>query len=264
MIMVVESEKKMKPFAVQIFRVCAALFMFASLALVPFASAGEPTSEHGSVDAGPRSKKHTFTFHRSLRVEDEARALSKLKDLAAPKGIAYRQRDGLPQWELSTAGTATNNDVASSAEKATLIAFVEANKALLPPKTIAVYEAVDALLGEGTYWCVRLFDEDAIVQKTDIQDARIITDPDTNMPMVSLTLTASGARRFELFTAEKRDYMRHGVDRLSIVLDDALIMEAVVQSEIPGGHVQISFGGSDREKNLIESEALMDILMTTP
>lgn len=68
----------------------------------------------------------------------------------------------------------------------------------------------------------------------DVQNAVLNVDTDTNRPLVMITLTASGAQRFEELTRR----VVHA--RLAILLDGNAISMPLVREPIPNGHVMLT------------------------
>lgn len=75
-----------------------------------------------------------------------------------------------------------------------------------------------------------------ILRENDVESAKATSDPQTSTPIVSITLGAGGAQRFE-------DATRANVKkRLAIVVDGQVMSAPVVQSAIGGGRLQITLG----------------------
>ena len=70
-----------------------------------------------------------------------------------------------------------------------------------------------------------------------ITDARVMPDPQTNQPFVSLTLDGQGAKLFGDLTAANVG------KNMAIVLDDVISSAPRINDRIPGGRVSITMGG---------------------
>jgi preprotein translocase subunit SecD len=81
-----------------------------------------------------------------------------------------------------------------------------------------------------------------------IEDAFVANDPQTSKPYVAINFNDEGAEVFRQLTAAnvKR--------RMAIVLDDRVASDPVIQTEIGGGHCQITLGGF-RPYNEVLNEA---------
>ncbi len=81
-----------------------------------------------------------------------------------------------------------------------------------------------------------------------IEDAFVSNDPQTNKPYVAINFNHDGADAFRQLTG------RNVKRRMAIVLDDRVESAPVIQSEIGGGHCQITLGGF-RPYNEVLNEA---------
>ncbi len=70
-----------------------------------------------------------------------------------------------------------------------------------------------------------------------ITDARVVPDPQTNQPFVSLTLDGQGAKLFGDLTAANVG------KNMAIVLDEVIASAPRINDRIPGGRVSITMGG---------------------
>lgn len=70
-----------------------------------------------------------------------------------------------------------------------------------------------------------------------ITDARVLPDPQTNQPFVSLTLDGQGAKLFGDLTAANVG------KNMAIVLDEVISSAPRINDRIPGGRVSITMGG---------------------
>ncbi|MBP9674474.1 MAG: protein translocase subunit SecD [Bacteriovoracaceae bacterium] len=82
----------------------------------------------------------------------------------------------------------------------------------------------------------------------DLQDAAVRPDPQTNMPTVSMTFSASGANVFKNVTTDNVN------KRLAIILDGNVYTAPVINTPIPNGNAVITMGGA-RVYNEILQEA---------
>ena len=88
-----------------------------------------------------------------------------------------------------------------------------------------------------------------------VTDARVSQDPQTNRPVVSLTLDASGARIFGEMT-------RENVGRqMAIVLDGVVSSAPRINEPILGGRVQITMGRSGSYQEIFASAERLTIVL---
>ncbi len=114
------------------------------------------------------------------------------------------------------------------------------------------YEGVKVKPGDPTIWRMRLVRNDIPVLTGDnVDDAYPATNPDTNQPFVSLKLDRKGGDVFYEITKE------HVGDKLAILMDDSLVSDPVIRSEIPGGNVSIEMGRGNRQETLTEVQNLV-------
>jgi len=93
--------------------------------------------------------------------------------------------------------------------------------------------------------------EPVALENRHVREASVAVDREMRRPYVSVELTPEGARRFEQLTAENIHR------RLAIVIDGAIMSSPVIQSRIPGGHVQITLGaGASAEQMEREAHGL--------
>ena len=84
-----------------------------------------------------------------------------------------------------------------------------------------------------------------------VEAAYPASNPDTNMPYVSLKLDRNGGDVFYEITKQ------HVGDQLAILMDDVLVSDPVIRSEIPGGNVSIEMGRGNRQQTLDEVNNLV-------
>lgn len=142
--------------------------------------------------------------------------------------------------------------------------FVLRNESDIPSGREVVYEKIDLRerayeVDEGvdvsklpTRWHMRLVRTDlAPLTGENVEAANPASNPDTNMPYVSLKLDRSGGDAFYEITK------RHVGDQLAILMDDVLVSDPVIRSEIPGGNVSIEMGRGNRQQTLDEVNNLI-------
>jgi protein-export membrane protein SecD len=145
-----------------------------------------------------------------------------------------------------------------------LKAFARANEMDIPSGREIVYEKVDLrerkmevaedvdLTKLPTSWRMRLVRTDLPALGGENVDAAYpATNPDTNMPYVSLKLDRVGGDTFHNLTKE------HVGDQLAILMDDQLVSDPVIRSEIPGGNVSIEMGRGNRQETMTEVNNLV-------
>lgn len=203
-----------------------------------------------------------LTFKRALRPASEASLLAELAQREAPEGIEII-RVGEAVSSIRANNIYAGNGSIVRQGKSTLRAFALANADIVQKlskdeKIEIVYEEI--IPPKGTkdangntpkpYWQLRAVYEDKVITGEHVDNASPQTNPDTNMPFVSLKLNGEGADRFGSFTKAKPGYMDHKIDRIAILMDDTLISDPVVNGEIPGGNVSIEMGQNNRQKIL--------------
>lgn len=142
--------------------------------------------------------------------------------------------------------------------------FVRRNEADIPSGREVAYEKVDLRErkmeeGEGvdvsklpTRWRMRLVRTDLpTLSGENVESAYPASNPDTNMPYVSLKLNRAGGDTFYEITKQ------HVGDQLAILMDDVLVSDPVIRSEIPGGNVSIEMGRGNRQETLNEVNNLV-------
>lgn len=142
--------------------------------------------------------------------------------------------------------------------------FVLNHEIDIPSGTEVVYEKIDLRerqyeVEEGTdvsklptRWRMRLVRNDLPpLSGENVEAAYPASNPDTNMPYVSLKLDRAGGDIFYNITKE------HVGDQLAILMDDVLVSDPVIRSEIPGGNVSIEMGRGNRQQTLDEVNNLV-------
>ncbi|MDX9723950.1 MAG: protein translocase subunit SecD [Myxococcota bacterium] len=156
--------------------------------------------------------------------------------------------DGQVKFEGSTlvAADVLNKDGGIERQgKEYLRDFVVQHEKLIPMARQVVYEKIEQEEGARgpQQWRTRLVRIDLPVLTGDnVVDAYPAANPNTNIPYVSLKLDRQGGDTFFEITKE------HVGDQLAILMDDTLISDPVIRSQIPGGNVSIEMGGKDRNQ----------------
>lgn len=143
--------------------------------------------------------------------------------------------------------------------KEILKTFVRAHETEVPNGREIDYEKVD--LRERSYdfeniskeelaklptrWRMRLVRTDMPeLSGENVETAYPASNPETGMPYVALKLDRRGGDVFYGITKE------HVGDQLAILMDDQLVSDPVIRSEIPGGNVSIEMGRGNRQQTL--------------
>ena len=145
-----------------------------------------------------------------------------------------------------------------------LKAFVRANELDIPSGREIDYEKIDMRelqneLDENedtskivTSWRMRLVRTDMPPLTGDnVETAYPASKPETNMPYVALKLNPAGGDIFYEITKQ------HVGEQLAILMDDQLVSDPVIRSEIPGGNVSIEMGRGNRQQTLDEVNNLV-------
>ncbi len=142
--------------------------------------------------------------------------------------------------------------------------FVREHESEIPSGREIVYEKIDLRerkleVAEDvdvnklpTSWRMRLVRTDLPeLSGENVEAAYPASNPDTNMPYVSLKLDRSGGDTFYGITKENVG------KQLAILMDDVLVSDPVIRSEIPGGNVSIEMGRGNRQETLNEVNNLV-------
>ena len=148
--------------------------------------------------------------------------------------------------------------------KETLKQFVRDNENLIPGGREIVYEKIDMRERKmevadnvdvntlPTSWRIRLVRTDLPpLSGENVETAYPASNPDTGMPYVSLKLDRTGGDTFYDITKENVG------KQLAILMDDVLVSDPVIRSEIPGGNVSIEMGRGNRQETLTEVNNLV-------
>jgi preprotein translocase subunit SecD len=104
-------------------------------------------------------------------------------------------------------------------------------------------------------WRTYLLTSRAEVTGEDVKEAFTAFDQDNNRPYVALNFTTKGADKFGRLTG------RNVKRRMAIVLDDVAKSAPVIQTEIGGGHCQITLGSMQNyNQSLQEAKDLVVVL----
>ena len=123
--------------------------------------------------------------------------------------------------------------------------FALRNEVDIPSGREIAYEKIDAR--ERAYEV----EEGTDVSKLPTRWRMSLVRTDTNMPYVSLKLDRNGGDVFYEITKQ------HVGDQLAILMDDVLVSDPVIRSEIPGGNVSIEMGRGNRQQTLDEVNNLV-------
>ncbi|MBN2496418.1 MAG: hypothetical protein JXR96_17625 [Deltaproteobacteria bacterium] len=104
----------------------------------------------------------------------------------------------------------------------------------VPPHRVVRYAVQDGPSGKThrTY----LLHGQALLTGERIADARVVMDPSTGRPEVALRFDRKGAKLLEELTG------KHVKERLAVVLDEEVLLAAIIQGPIRGGSARIAIG----------------------
>jgi preprotein translocase subunit SecD len=127
----------------------------------------------------------------------------------------------------------------------------------LPADREILLERVDPTSPGGpSHWRTYLAGERAGIDGH-IRDARVATDPQLGQPIVDVTLDDIGRDRFA-------DLTRRALgEKLGIVIDGTILSAPIVQTEIPGGRIQITLGTGEPASLMTEAQSLAAALRTS-
>ncbi|MFW7377567.1 MAG: protein translocase subunit SecD [Oligoflexus sp.] len=128
--------------------------------------------------------------------------------------------------------------------------LIELTKDLLPEDRQLVFEETQLAGGQKSRYTTHVVLASTELSGEDVLDATLTFDPNSldNRPAVSLRFTGAGGRRFAEITGANIG------TRMAIVLDDIVVSDPVIQSQISGGTAQITMG-SDRGRQEVMEEA---------
>lgn len=172
-------------------------------------------------------------------VDDESTFVSGLADL--PEGIERRvetvsageQKPRIPSSYLYAEGKDARQRLAS------FIATLEGEGKLPADHSFLLAQSSDddeSADEDKQAWRTYLLHGRAEVTGQAVDDSFVATDPQTNRPYVAIEFNSDGAEVFRQLTG------RNVKRRMAIVLDDIVKSAPVIQTEIGGGHCQITLG----------------------
>ncbi|MBQ8035965.1 MAG: protein translocase subunit SecD [Proteobacteria bacterium] len=142
--------------------------------------------------------------------------------------------------------------------------FVRDNETLIPGGREIVFEKIDLrerktevaddvdVASLPTSWRIRLVRTDLPpLSGENVETAYPASNPDTGMPYVSLKLDRTGGDTFQGITKDNIG------KQLAILMDDVLVSDPVIRSEIPGGNVSIEMGRGNRQETMNEVNNLV-------
>ena len=142
--------------------------------------------------------------------------------------------------------------------------FVRKNISDIPSGRKIAYEKIDNRIRQdeldeeedpskvAVSWRMRLIRTDTPeLTGENVENAYPASKPETNMPYVALKLDRKGGDIFYEITKA------HIKEQLAIMMDDQLVSDPVIRSEIPGGNVSIEMGRGNRQQTLDEVNNLV-------
>lgn len=175
-------------------------------------------------------------------LDDENELVTGLADL--PDGIE-RQAEGASAGPSIPNKTVNYLVARGEGARQKLQAYVDTLKAQVPDGREFILGELDEMDGNGPLaksgpqaWRTYFLFARADVSGEDVKEAYTAFDQENNKPYVALEFTQKGADKFGQLTG--RNIKR----RMAIVLDDRVESAPVIQTEIGGGHCQITLGGS--------------------
>ncbi len=191
------------------------------------------------------------------RVDEDSvtmRALTALARAEAPTGITAT----VDHWR-GPDGDAHQDDYLWSLDRPALEAWIAAAPTRDPQTAVAadrrlLLEAMSPHGAGSARWRTYLVDPDAIITGDDVDDADLVSDPDTLQLQVRLRLSDDGRVRFGTATAAALGH------KLAIVLDGKVQSAPVVQSPIPGGEIVVTMGNGSPEEVLRQASDLVAVL----
>jgi preprotein translocase subunit SecD len=186
-------------------------------------------------------------------VDDEATFVSELKDL--PKNITLKSESasaGVSKPQVSSGyllatGTGARQRLTDYIEALKQAGTIPADHEFLIGESDRADNPETGVKAEEAWRTYYLFGR-AEVTGQGIEDAFVANDPQNNKPYVAINFNGEGADVFRQLTG------RNVKRRMAIVLDDRVASAPVIQTEIGGGHCQITLGGF-RPYNEVMNEA---------
>ncbi|MFA5012417.1 MAG: protein translocase subunit SecD [Ignavibacteria bacterium] len=131
-------------------------------------------------------------------------------------------------------------------EKVDLILKREDVKAVIPSDVMFAWSQKSFEAGGENIYTLYCLKKEAELTGSVIEDARSNIDPQTNTPIVSMSMSTEGAADWARITGANIN------KRCAIVLDGVVYSAPVIRSKITGGNSQIEGMGSVQEAKLLE------------
>jgi len=131
-------------------------------------------------------------------------------------------------------------------EKVDLILKREDVKAVIPSDVIFAWSQKSFEAGGENIFTLYCLKKDAELTGSVIEDARSNIDPQSNQPIVSMSMSSEGSADWARITGANIN------KRCAIVLDNVVYSAPVIRSKITGGNSQIEGMGSVQEAKLLE------------
>lgn len=143
-------------------------------------------------------------------------------------------------------GTADGYVREQDKEKVDLILKREDVKAVIPSDVMFAWSQKSFEAGGENIYTLYCLKKDAELTGAVIEDARSNIDPQTNTPIVSMSMSSEGSADWARITGANIN------KRCAIVLDGVVYSAPVIRSKITGGNSQIEGMGSVQEAKLLE------------
>ncbi|MDD5361215.1 MAG: protein translocase subunit SecD [Ignavibacteria bacterium] len=143
-------------------------------------------------------------------------------------------------------GTADGYVKEQDKEKVDLILKREDVKAVIPTDVVFAWSQRSFVAGNEKIYTLYCLKKDAELTGKVIEDARSNIDPQTNTPIVTMSMSTEGSADWARITGANIN------KRCAIVLDGVVYSAPVIRSKITGGHSQIEGMGSIQEAKLLE------------
>lgn len=129
-------------------------------------------------------------------------------------------------------------------------AILDVTEGLVPEGRELLFEETQIAGGKKVRYTGQVVKAATELSGEDVLDANVVFDPNSldQRPAVSLKFTATGGKRFADITGANIN------KRMAIVLDDVIVSDPVIQTQISGGVAQITMG-SDRSRQEVQEEA---------
>ncbi len=143
-------------------------------------------------------------------------------------------------------GTADGYVRETDKEKIDLILKREDVKAVIPTDVVFAWSQRSFVSGGEKIYTLYCLKKDAELTGKVIEDARSNIDPQSNQPIVTMSMSTEGAADWARITGANIN------KRCAIVLDGVVYSAPVIRSKITGGNSQIEGMGSVQEAKLLE------------